>query len=509
MTAETAVRNIVIVGGGTAGWMAAAALSRFLGQGFSIKLIESDEIGTVGVGEATIPQIRLFNAGLGIDEAEFVRATQGSFKLGIEFVDWLRPGERYIHAFGNFGRGLGLLPFHHYWLRANAESNVRSLWDFSPTALAAAENRFAPIQDQPGKQPSGVAYAYHFDAGLYAAFLRRYAQARGVERLEGQIVQTLLNGENGNIQCLKLVSGLTVEGDFFIDCSGFRGLLIEQALESGYEDWSHWLPVNRALAVPCASVDPLTPYTRSTAREAGWQWRIPLQHRIGNGYVYCSDHIDDSRAAETLMENLDGAALAEPRQLRFITGKRREVWKKNCVALGLASGFLEPLESTSIHLVQSCIARLLTFFPSNGFDRADIAEFNRQTDFEFTSIRDFIILHYRANMREGDLWKRCREMSIPDGLQQKIDLFKANGRIVRFNEELFTELGWLQVMWGQGLRPRGYHPLADQLTGEQLSEFLDLAHRHAVHVANQMPDHAAFIAQHCAAPKETVGRMTP
>jgi tryptophan halogenase len=507
MMAETAVRNIVIVGGGTAGWMAAAALSRFLGNGYSIKLVESDHIGTVGVGEATIPQIRLFNAGLGIDEAEFVRATQGSFKLGIEFVDWFKPGERYIHAFGNIGRGLGLLPFHQYWLRAIAQGKNRSLWDFSPTALAAVENRFAPISDEPGRQPSGVAYAYHFDAGLYAAFLKDYATARGVLRVEGQIVDTPLDKENGNIAGVELASGQRLEGDFFIDCSGFRGLLIEQALHSGYEDWSHWLPVNRALAVPCASVEPLTPYTRSTAREAGWQWRIPLQHRIGNGYVYCSDHIDDDRAAETLTRNLDGDPLAEPRQLRFVTGKRRQVWKKNCVALGLASGFLEPLESTSIHLVQSSIARLLAFFPSNGFDPVDIAEFNQQTDFEFKSIRDFIILHYRANQRDGELWQRCREMPIPDSLQHKINLFEANGRIVRFNEELFTELGWLQVMWGQGMRPRGYHPLADQLTAEQLDEFLDLAHRHAASVAGQMPDHAAFIAQHCAAPKETVLRM--
>jgi tryptophan 7-halogenase len=483
MMAEAAVRNIVIVGGGTAGWMAAAALSRFLGDGYSIKLIESDDIGTVGVGEATIPQIRLFNAGLGIDEAEFVCATQGSFKLGIEFVDWLRPGERYIHAFGGIGRGLGLLPFHHYWLRHLAEGGTHSLWDFSPTAIAAEQNRFAPVEDQPGRPPSGVAYAYHFDAGLYAALLRRYAEARGVERIEGQIVDTVLHGETGDIAAVQLAAGTAVEGDFFVDCSGFRGLLIEQALSSGYDEWSHWLPVNRALAVPCASVEPLTPYTRSTAREAGWQWRIPLQHRIGNGYVYSSDHIDDECATETLLANLDGEALAEPRQLRFITGKRREVWKKNCVALGLASGFLEPLESTSIHLVQSCIARLLSFFPSNGIDAADIAEFNRQTDFEFTSIRDFIILHYRANQREGELWQRCRDMVIPDSLQHKIDLFEANGRIVRFNEELFTELGWLQVMWGQGLRPRGYHPLADQLATAQLNEFLDLAHRHAAHVA--------------------------
>lgn len=507
MTAGAAVRRIVIVGGGTAGWMAAAAFSRFLDRRYSITLVESDEIGTVGVGEAAIPQLQLFNAGLGIDEAEFVRATQGSFKLGIEFVDWLKPGERYIHAFGSIGRGLGLLPFHQYFLRHHAHRGTHSLWDFSATAIAAAQNRFAPVEDQPGRPPTGVAYSYHFDAGLYAAFLRRYAEKRNVRRIEGKIVDTIQNGEDGNIASIKLDSGLSIEGDFFVDCSGFTGLLIEQALKSGYEDWSQWLPVNRALAVPCASVDPLTPFTRSTAREAGWQWRIPLQHRIGNGYVYCSDYLEDQNAADTLLASLDGKMLAEPRQLRFVTGKRRQVWKKNCVALGLASGFLEPLESTSIHLVQSCIARFLALFPTDVIDPEDAAEFNRQTDFEFAAIRDFIILHYKANERDGIFWQHRREMAIPDSLAQKLELFAANGRIVRFNDELFTEQGWLQVMWGQGLRPRGYSPLADQLSAEQLNEFLDLANRHAAHVARQMPNHAEFIALHCAAPAHSNGKL--
>ena len=298
---------------------------------------------------------------------------------------------------------------------------------------------------------------------------------------------------------MKLASGETVEGDLFIDCSGFRGLLIEQALESGYDNWSNYLPCNRALAVPCASVDPLTPYTRSTAREAGWQWRIPLQHRTGNGYVYCSDFVSDADATDTLMSNLDGEALAEPRQLRFVTGKRRQIWKKNVVALGLSSGFLEPLESTSIHLIQSGIAKLLNYFPTTGFQQADIDGFNGEMDFEFNAIRDFIILHYKATNRPGVFWKRCSEMAIPDSLATKIDLFKANGRIVRFNEELFTELGWLQVMWGQGLRPEGYHPLADQLTPEQLAEFMAVSHKHAAYVGAQMPYHKDYIAANCAA----------
>jgi tryptophan 7-halogenase len=497
---ESALNRIVIVGGGTAGWMAAAAFARFLGPGHDIRLIESDEIGTVGVGEATIPAIQLFNRNLGIDENEFVRATQGSFKLGIEFEGWSQPGHRYIHAFGQIGRPLGLVPFHHYWLRHRAEGGTSSLWDYAPTALAAAENRFAPLQEQPGQLPSGVAYAYHFDAGLYAAFLRKYAEARGVKRTEGQVVDVSLNGESGFVDSVTLLSGEQIEGDLFIDCSGFRGLLIEQALESGYEDWSHWLPCNRALAVPCASAEPLTPYTRSTAREAGWQWRIPLQHRTGNGYVYCSDHISDGEATETLMANLDGEALAEPRQLRFVTGKRRQIWKKNVVALGLASGFLEPLESTSIHLIQAGIANLLNFWPGSGFEQADIDAFNAQADFEFASIRDFIILHYRINGRSGAFWERCRTMGIPESLRAKIALFEANGRITRFNDELFTELGWLQVMWGQGLRPRGYHPLAEQLSPAQMSEFLGVAHKHAAHVAGRMPPHKDYIAAACAAP---------
>ena len=496
---ESALKRIVIVGGGTAGWMAASAFARFLGQAYSIRLIESDEIGAVGVGEATIPAIQLFNQSLGIDENEFIRATQGSFKLGIEFVDWTEPGHRYIHAFGQVGRPLGLIPFHQYWLRHHSQGGTSSLWDYAPSALAAAENRFARPNEKPGSLPSGVAYAYHFDAGLYARFLRKYAETRGVVRTEGQVVDVALAAATGFVESIKLASGETIDGDLFIDCSGFRGLLIEQALESGYEDWSNYLPCNRALAVPCASADPLTPYTRSTAREAGWQWRIPLQHRTGNGYVYCSDLISDADATDTLMSNLDGEALAEPRQLRFVTGKRRQIWKKNVVALGLSSGFLEPLESTSIHLIQAGIAKLLNFFPTAGFEQADTDAFNGQMDFEFNSIRDFIILHYKATNRPGAFWQQCREMPIPDSLAARIELFKANGRIVRFNEELFTELGWLQVMWGQGLRPKGYHPLADQLTPKQLDEFMAVSHKHAAHVASQMPTHKDYIAANCTA----------
>lgn len=501
---ERRVGDIVIIGGGTAGWMAAAALARFVAGQARITLVESEEIGTVGVGEATIPQLRLFNAGLGIDEPEFVRETQGTFKLGIQFVGWGRPDDRYVHAFGTIGRGHGLLPYHHYWLRYRGAHPDASFWDASPTALAAAENRFAPPVERPGQQASGVSYAFHFDASLYAAYLRRYAEKRGVVRVEGRIADVALRGVDGFVDAVVLADGRRVGGDLFIDCSGFRGLVIEQALQAGYEDWTRYLPCDRALAVPCEGVSPLTPYTRATAREAGWQWRIPLQHRIGNGYVYCSAFMSDEQAAATLMGNLDGRELADPRPLRFTAGKRRNAWVRNCIALGLASGFMEPLESTSIHLVQAGIARLLQLFPTAGFDAADIAEFNRQTDFEWRAIRDFLILHYHANQRPGDFWRHRREMAIPDSLAHRLELFRANGRIFREHEELFAEVGWLQVLLGQHVDPAGYHPLADQLSHQELEQLMTVSRNHAQAVAAGMPDHAAFIARHCAARPEQV-----
>ncbi|MBX9795931.1 tryptophan halogenase family protein [Sphingomonas sp.] len=499
--ARARIGDIVIVGGGTAGWMAAAALVRFAGRNARITLIESDEIGTVGVGEATIPQIKLFNQGLGIAEPDFVRATQGSFKLGIEFVGWGAADSRYIHAFGMVGQPLGLLPFHHYWLRARAEGSPVSLWDYSTGAQAAAANRFQPPADQPGRMPAGHDYAFHFDAGLYAAYLRRRAEAAGVIRREGRIADVRLRGEDGFVEGVTLADGTRIDGALFIDCSGFRGLLIEQALGAGYDDWSRWLPCDRALAVPCARVAPLTPYTRSTAHAAGWQWRIPLQHRTGNGLVYCSAHLDDDSAARQLLAGLDGEALGDPRPLKFTTGKRRAMWVKNCVALGLAAGFMEPLESTSIHLIQAGIARLLNLFPDAGFDPADIAEFNRQSDFEWQAIRDFLVLHYHANRRDEPFWRDCAAMAVPDGLSARLALFRANGRLFREHEELFTELGWLQVLVGQGVMPAGYHPLADALPAAELARFLEAMRRHSADSAAALPDHADFIARHCAAPK--------
>jgi tryptophan 7-halogenase len=490
------MHDIVIAGGGTAGWMAAAAFARFLGDKFSITLVESDAIGTVGVGEASIPQIRLFNASLGIDEAAFLEATSGSFKLGIEFDGWAAPGKKYIHAFGNIGRQMGLVPFHHYHLRDRARSiEAADLWAYSPTAIAAAQNRFTPIYDQSGQLPSGVAWAYHFDASLYATLLRSHAQQNGVKRIEGNIADVFQ--ADGRVSALRLESGTEISGDLFIDCTGFAELLIGKAVGAEYEDWSAYLPCNRAAAIQCESATPLTPYTRSTARAAGWQWRIPLQHRTGNGHVYCSDFMSDDEAAAILLANLDGAAIGDPRLLKFTTGMRRESWKGNVVALGLAAGFMEPLESTSIHLVQSGIERILKLFPTDGLAEADIAEYNRQTQADWEAIRDFLILHYHINGRSEPFWQSRRDMEIPGSLKRRIALFEASGRIFRENEELFTEVAWLQVMVGQGIMPKGFHPLTSQLNDEQLTEFLVLAAQHAQGQAAKMMQHNQFIEKYC------------
>ncbi len=489
------MRDIVIVGGGTAGWMTAAALTRILGDRWCITLVESEEIGTIGVGEATIPQILLFNGVLGLDEAEFVRETKGSFKLGIEFAGWLRPGHSYIHTFGMIGRDLGMIPFHHYWLKARAAGDKRSLVDYSIAGTAAFANRFTREEPLPDAPVRGLAYAYHFDAGLYSAYLRKFSEARGCKRIEGKLVETLLHGETGNVRAVKLENGDEIAGDLFIDCSGFRGLLIEEALNTGYQDWTHWLPCDRALAVPCASSEPLLPYTRATARKAGWQWRIPLQHRIGNGHVYCSSHISDDEAASILLANLDGEPLAEPKPIRFKTGRRNKFWNRNVVALGLASGFMEPLESTSIHLIQSGIKRLIDLMPSDEIKQADVDEYNRQCGFEFERIRDFLILHYHANEREEPFWKMCREMDVPETLKEKMDVFRASGRIFRVNEELFTELGWLQVMAGQGIQPDGYHPLADVPGDQPVADYLRSIREVIAAKVDLMPMHTDYLAQ--------------
>lgn len=495
--------RIVIVGGGSAGWMAAAALGRIIGERWSIELVESDAIGTVGVGEATIPQIMLFNGVVGLDEVEFVTRTKGSFKLGIEFVGW-NGGEdaRYIHAFGAVGRDLGLIPFHHYWLQARARGNMSRLEDYSQSAQAAWANRFMREDALPSAPLGAATYAYHFDAGLYAAFLREKAERSGVVRHEGRITQVHRNGETGDLLSVELEDGRRIEGDLFIDCSGFMSLLLGKTMGVDYVDWSRWLPMNRALAVPCESVEPVTPYTRSTARKAGWQWRIPLQHRIGNGHVYCSDFLSDEEAADILLAGLDGRALADPKPLRFTTGHRREFWRGNVVALGLSSGFLEPLESTSIHLVQSGIKHLVDLLPRDGIEPADVTAFNAKLTFEFERIRDFIILHYHANDRPEPFWQSRREMEIPDTLAEKIETFRAHGRIFRFNEELFTEQGWLQVMVGQGILPRSYHPLADSPGDENVDRYLASVRELVQAKVARMPAHRDYLTRLCGTPEE-------
>ncbi len=496
------IRNVVIVGGGTAGWMCAAALSTVLGEGYNIRVVESDEIGIIGVGEATIPMIQRFNKVVGIDENEFVRATQGTFKLGIEFVNWGRQGERYIHGFGRIGQGLWMVDFEQYWLKMRKAGKAADLGDYSITRMAAKANKFMPANFEVPNSPLGdIAHAYHFDASLYAKYLRKLSEERGVQRVEGKIVEVKQRATDGHIEAVVLENGSRVEGELFVDCSGFRGLLIEQTLKTGYEDWSHWLPCDRAQAVPCESAPVLAPYTRSTAHKAGWQWRIPLQHRIGNGHVYCSSHISDDEAAATLLANLDGKPLADPRVIKFTTGMRKQAWNKNVVALGLAGGFLEPLESTSIHMVQSGIQRLIDFFPDQAFSPVDVAEYNRQSRFEYERIRDFIILHYKANQRtDAPFWQQCAAMAVPDTLAAKLALFQARGKVVRVDNELFAETGWFQVMQGQNVLPEGYHPLADMQSEADTMEYLNGIRAVVGKCVEVMPDHAAYIARHCKAP---------
>ena len=500
---DARLKSIVIVGGGTAGWMAAAALARTLEFPVSIQLIESEDIGTVGVGEATVPHLRAFNSTLQIDEVDFVRAVRGTFKLGIQFVDWGSIGSRYIHGFGSIGHEYRGLPFHHYWLKLHQQGHARDLGDYSLNTAAAPQGKFmSGATDVPQGSPlSQVAYAYHFDAGLYAQYLRRYAEARGVRRVEGEVVDVTLRPEDGFIESVTLKSGAKIAGELFIDCSGFRGLLIEQALKTGYDDWTHWLPCDRAVAVPSEKTAPATPYTRSTARTAGWQWRIPLQHRTGNGYVYSSAYLGDDEAAATLLANLDGRALAGPRLLRFTTGRRRRMWHRNCVALGLASGFLEPLESTSIYLIQSGIARLIQMLPDRHMNSVLQERYNAEAAFEMERIRDFLILHYHATQRrDTEFWRYCGNMSIPEPLENVIRLFRDSGRFYRNADEMFALTSWVQVMIGQHIIPAAYHPLVDGVTDAELAKLGESVRGVVASCVAVMPPHEQFIARCCQAP---------
>jgi tryptophan halogenase len=491
------LRSVVIAGGGTAGWMTAAALARVLGPRLSITLVESAEIGIVGVGEATIPAIAQFNKLLKIDENDFLRQTQGTFKLGIEFVDWYQKGHAYMHAFGPVGRDLAYIPFHHYWFKDQATAG--SLWDYSFNWLAAKQARFSRLERIADTPLAGLTWAFHFDASLYAAYLSRLAQANGVRKVEG-IIAEVLQKPDGDVRALKLKDGRELTGELFIDCTGFRGLLIEQALKTGFEDWSHWLPCDRAWAVPSANTSPLLPYTRSTALDAGWQWRIPLQHRTGNGHVYCSSFTTDARAQEQLLANLDAPALAEPRLIRFTTGRRKLMWNRNVICMGLSSGFVEPLESTAIHIIQVSIQRLILLFPHLGDCDERRREFNRATITEYEYIRDFIILHYHANNRVGEaFWEGCRNMAIPDSLRHKMELFRETASIFSSSEDLFQLTSWLQVMWGQGVRPRSTHPFVEAIAPQDRAGYLRDLRGLFAQAAQQLPGHAEFISRTCAA----------
>ena len=499
--AITPVRHIVILGGGTAGWMTAAALSKVLDRSYSIRLVESDDIGTIGVGEATIPGITSFNSALGIDEDQFLRATQGTFKLGIEFVNWGGLGQKYFHGFGRIGQVADELPFHHYWLRMAQKGLASPLGAYSINTAAPQHAKFLRAQPNMANSPlHDIAHAFHFDANLYAQFLRQFSEKLGVARIQGKVARVQQRATDGFIEAIMLEDGQTVDGDFFIDCSGMRGLLIEQTLKAGYEDWSQWLPCDRAIAVPCASVQPILPMTRSTAHTAGWQWRIPLQHRTGNGLVYCSRFMDQQAATDILLNNLDGEQLAEPRHIQFKTGRRKQFWSHNCVAVGLSSGFMEPLESTSIAMIQSAVARIINFFPHTGFEAADIAEYNRLTLLEYELTRDFLVLHYKATTRsDSEFWNYCRTMEIPESLQRKMDLFASCGRIYPDKYDLFSDVSWLQVMVGQGLQPRAYHPLADLRSETEVAAYLQNVEQVIAKCVKAMPTHADYIAKHCAA----------
>ena len=490
--APTEVRRVVIAGGGTAGWVATAALSQQFRGVLDITLIESDEIGTVGVGESSIPPMRVFHKLLRIDEQEFMRSTEATFKLGILFEDWVKPGARYIHSFGRNGKPTWLCEFHHFWLHGLARGIDSELGDYCLELQAAKARKFATSPQ------SDINFAYHLDATVYAKFLRRFAEGHGVKRVEGKIRQVIQNPQSGFIESLLLDSGQSIEGDFFIDCTGFRGLLIEQTLHTGYEDWSHWLPCDSAVAVQTESVGPPVPYTRAIAHEAGWRWCIPLQHRVGNGMVYCSRYMSDEEARTRLLREVEGKTLIQPRVIKFRAGRRRKGWNKNVVALGLASGFLEPLESTSIHLVMAGITRLMHIFPFNGVRQAFVDQYNEESRHELEKIRDFIVLHYYATQRDDSpFWRYCRNMEIPESLARRIEMFKASAHAWQAEGELFRVDSWSQVMVGQGIRPEHYHHVTKAMSDQDLSQFLNGLKASISQSVEKMPSHQEFINRYC------------
>jgi tryptophan halogenase len=499
MSEGAPIRRIVIVGGGTAGWMAAAALARFVaGAGRRIVLVESEAIGTVGVGEGTIPPFLEFNHQLGLDEAEYLRATHATYKLGIEFVDWKELGHRYFHQFGEIGRPLNGLSFYQAWLKHRDRSSVGPLADYSMSAVAAANHRFAHSSSNPDEPLSQLAYAFHFDASAYGQYLRGHAEKLGTERIEGRIVEVEQDGETGFVTALRLDNDRRVRGDLFIDCSGFRSLLLGDKLDVQFEDWSHWLPCDRALAVPSERNEPLLPYTRSTAHLAGWQWRIPLQHRTGNGHVYCSAHMSDEEAGRILIHTLDSKPIADPRLLKFKAGRRVKSWERNVVAIGLSAGFLEPLESTSIHLIQHAVQKLLALFPGRGISPVERDEFNRAMVNSYEPVRDFIILHYHATRRTGPFWDHVRTMDLPDTLKHKLELFSEHGRLFRNNNELFDVPSWVAVMLGQGIIPGSSDPLADALPNAEVLRAMAELRRGYEETALRLPLASDYVQQRMA-----------
>ncbi|MEL7198780.1 MAG: tryptophan halogenase family protein [Pseudomonadota bacterium] len=499
------IKRIIIVGGGTAGWMAAAALSRLkAGRPLDITLIESEQIGTVGVGEATIPPFVGFNDLLGIKEHELLASIQGTFKLGIQFENWGKLGDSYIHPFGAYGYTMGGISFHHIWHKIAADGDKRPIQAFNLETMAAYFGKFARSEDYQKTRDDlpPINYAYHIDAGKYAAFLRSFAEKRGVIRQEGKVCDVALDNESGFVSSIKLEGGEEVSGDLFIDCSGFRGLLIEQALETGYEDWTHWLPCNRAVALPCLRDNgaPPPPFTKATAHKAGWQWQVPLQHRNGNGHVYCSNFMEDQEALDILTGNIAGKPLADPNFLRFTTGRRKKFWNKNVVALGLAAGFMEPLESTSIHLINTGIDKLISLLSLDGVTQSQQDTFNRLTAREYARIRDFLILHYNATSRDDtEFWNYVRTMDVPDTLTEKVEIFKANGQIFREEDELFTETSWAAVMLGQGISMAGHNAMADAVDSPSTRKEIDEMEQSIRFLVQHMPGHADYLANYCPA----------
>ena len=500
MASPGQIDKVVVVGGGTAGWMTAAGLASMLGPtGLEITLIESEVIGVVGVGEATLPHIKLFNDTIGVDEAEFMAATSATFKLGIEFVNWGRKGDSYIHPFGEFGLPNDGVAFHHYWRKFADDPNAGPLDSYSLPAVACRMGKFQPPAEDPRSVLSTYRYAYQFDTLQYAPFMRAHAEKRSVTRLEGRVVDVVQDGESGRITSVKLDDGREVHGDLFVDCTGFFGLLIEQRLGAGYDDWSHWLPANRAVAVPCESAGPLLPYTRATAHAAGWSWRIPLQHRTGNGHVYSSQFLSDDQAVATLLRELDGKPLADPRLLKFVTGKRRKLWHRNVVAIGLSGGFLEPLESTSIYLIQEGISKLLELFPQDHDCAVEIAEYNRWMDLQFERVRDFLILHYHATQRDdSDFWNHMRTMPVPDSLRERIDLFRAHGHVSAYEHGLFLIPSWIAVLIGQRLMPGNFDCRVNRLVDQHVLQHLGGLRRHIEQAAGTMEDHETYLRRFTA-----------